>query len=675
MLKFGNLKILAKILVLLSLLSIVSLWASVFATGKMRYIDDTYAGIIDGPGAANLAVARANRNLVYIERSIYRLLGETTADGVRQTQNEISNTEGFFNNQLKTAVRRIPGQAARIRALGERYQAAMAGACKDTTRLAASLADADKKAATAEMHASCDPALYALMLDISALTNDIISISDKASDNALAVTNATIRETYILIIGGLAVVAGLAIYLTTSGISRPIRAIAFALEELVRGNYDTEIAGAGRKDEVGGFARAALVFRDQGREAVRLRAEQAAAREQAESDKRTALTNMAERIEQEAGAAVQQISERTTAMTQIAEKMRGLAGRTGNAATGAASATAVALANAQTVASAAEELAASIGGIRGQVNDSTAVVDKAVEASNATRTAIEALNQRVGQIGTMAKMIGDIAAKTNLLALNATIEAARAGDAGKGFAVVANEVKLLATQTAQSTLEINQHVNEVGTATAAATATVARIESAITEVNDIVRTIAAAMEQQGTATSEIAHNVTETASAVNEMNSRNDEVAGEAEEAGRYAAEVLANTTKLDSAIRDLRRTMIGIVRTSTTEVDRRIFQRFDIAASCNVELPGKASQPAQIVNMSEGGARLQKLPDLAPGTSGKIRLAGIPAPMNFKVVGAEDGLIRIAFTSDETAQARRTWIETRRSQGIEDNRRPQAAA
>ena len=50
---------------------------------------------------------------------------------------------------------------------------------------------------------------------------------------------------------------------------------------------------------------------------------------------------------------------------------------------------------------------------------------------------IEALNQEVERIGSVADIIGAIAAKTNLLALNATIEAARAGDAGKGFAVVA----------------------------------------------------------------------------------------------------------------------------------------------------------------------------------------------------------------------------------------------
>ena len=99
-------------------------------------------------------------------------------------------------------------------------------------------------------------------------------------------------------------------------------------------------------------------------------------------------------------------------------------------------------------------LAASIREIGSQMSQSAAVVGRAVTAGSETRATIEALNQEVEQIGAVADMIGEIAAKTNLLALNATIEAARAGDAGKGFAVVASEVKALATQTARSTQEI-----------------------------------------------------------------------------------------------------------------------------------------------------------------------------------------------------------------------------
>ena len=89
--KLLQFKILPKILLLLSLLALVSLGATVFATGKMRYIDDTYGDLIDGPGRANLAIARANRNLVYLNRSIYRLITEVTVDRSQSAAKEITD--------------------------------------------------------------------------------------------------------------------------------------------------------------------------------------------------------------------------------------------------------------------------------------------------------------------------------------------------------------------------------------------------------------------------------------------------------------------------------------------------------------------------------------------------------------------------------------------------------
>jgi methyl-accepting chemotaxis protein len=278
-------------------------------------------------------------------------------------------------------------------------------------------------------------------------------------------------------------------------------------------------------------------------------------------------------------------------MGATADEMNASAGRTGAAAESAAAAAAQALANAQTVASAAEQLTASIREIASQVYQSNEVVGRAVAVGTETRATMEALNEQVGRIGVVADMISEIAAKTNLLALNATIEAARAGDAGKGFAVVASEVKQLATQTARSTEEITRHIGEVRAATGTSVASVRQIEQTIGEINAISGSIAAAVEEQGAATAEIARNVTETASAANTMTNRTTEVSAEAAQTGHRAVEVLDNTAALNAEVEELRRAVINMVRTSSSEVDRRGYRRRPCLVDATINCQGQAGK------------------------------------------------------------------------------------
>ena len=78
------------------------------------------------------------------------------------------------------------------------------------------------------------------------------------------------------------------------------------------------------------------------------------------------------------------------------------------------------------------------------------------------------LSEQSQQIGGIIASVNDVADQSNLLAVNASIEAAKAGEQGKGFAVVAQEIKSLAQQSKQATVQVRNILSEIQKATSAA---------------------------------------------------------------------------------------------------------------------------------------------------------------------------------------------------------------
>jgi len=104
--------------------------------------------------------------------------------------------------------------------------------------------------------------------------------------------------------------------------------------------------------------------------------------------------------------------------------------------------------NINMIATSAEQMTSTINEIAMNSEKAREISGRAVAKSEKASAKVSTLDQGAQEIGKVTEVINEISDQTGLLALNATIEAARAGEAGKGFAVVANEVKNLASQTA-----------------------------------------------------------------------------------------------------------------------------------------------------------------------------------------------------------------------------------
>jgi methyl-accepting chemotaxis protein len=102
------------------------------------------------------------------------------------------------------------------------------------------------------------------------------------------------------------------------------------------------------------------------------------------------------------------------------------------------------------------------------VEDSVNGMNHIREQMDTIAQAVVRLSEQSQSIGGIIASVTDIADQSNLLAVNAAIEAAKAGEQGKGFAVVAQEIKNLASQSKQSTLQVRNILNDVQKATSAA---------------------------------------------------------------------------------------------------------------------------------------------------------------------------------------------------------------
>jgi methyl-accepting chemotaxis protein len=544
--KFSNIRILYKILACFSLLGIVVGAAIWFATSEMKNINDEYASIIDHDVAAMKANLRANIRLVHMDQIVWRIVASTEVAKINELGEKLAAIKEEFHGYLMEAEKKKPEFKERFVKVDEMIDAVVPlGKDVIGSELAGNSAEA---ISFARIYHDKVEEIREVMRGI---TDDMEKDMQAISDKATADTQGAIFITIAAISAALAAVLALAFVIVQFGVSKPLGRLSGTMEKLARGEFDVDVDGAGRKDEVGLMARSVEVFKQNGLEAIRLRQQQEDDKLKAEEARRVSEAEAISReravVSDSIGAGLIRLAAKdltyrvsnmpeayrnlednfNSALDQLEEVIQAVAGNTDTINTGTqeiSTASDDMSRRTESQAASLEETAAAVAGITETVRKTASgaqearevvasAKEEATRSSEVVRKAIDAMDsieKSSQQINQIIGVIDEIAFQTNLLALNAGVEAARAGDAGRGFAVVASEVRSLAQRSAEAAKEIKALLQtsraqvEQGVKLVAETGTsLDRIVERVSQVNAVVSEIATSAQAQSVSLLEV----------------------------------------------------------------------------------------------------------------------------------------------------------------------------
>lgn len=438
----------------------------------------------------------------------------------------------------------------------------------------------------------------------------------EAQRNAALAENSKVAERNLMIVatlllGAIATLAA-GVWLVGRSITRPVAAMTYAMRKLAGGETDIAIPSLNARNEFGAMADALETFRQAAIANRRLEEEAAQTRANAEVERE----RLRAQAEAEARGLLQQATKGLAAglhrlaagdlsftlsepfapdfetlrsdlnqtVARLADVMSEIAHASGSIEGGsreiAGSAddlsrrTEQQAASLEQTAAALDEITANVGNSSRRSQEAHSLASEANKAAEQTSdlvaNALDAMHRIEGSSERISGIIGvidEIAFQTNLLALNAGVEAARAGDAGRGFAVVAQEVRALASRSADAAREIKKLIQVSAEEVKDGVRSVRDTGEALTGISSRIEAINVQVEAIAVSAREQSVGLGEINSAVNLLDQGTQQNAAMVEENNAASALLMTEAQRL--------RELVGMFRlTHRNERDRRLDSR-----------------------------------------------------------------------------------------------------